>query len=102
MDALESLMGTLAGFVSAHPWWTIALIVVGWVLSNAVASLPSPNSVPGPISSPMYKWFFATVTGIFGALPRLFPWLRLPSDPTRKSPTFFGSGASNPPEEKQQ
>ena len=85
----DSFFKFAAGFISAHPWWTIGLIIGGWVISNATAALPSPNSAPGTLSSPGYKWFFGFSTGVVGALPRLFPFLRLPSDPTRNTPTYF-------------
>lgn len=75
------------GWIMQHQ----VLLVMGgqWCAVYAVASLPSPTQS----SNGFYKWFFAFSHGIIGALPRLLPQLRLPSDPSRNGETFFSKPA---------
>lgn len=84
---MDELMGLIGGFISAHPYWTMGLFAAYWFLSNAVAALPSPDTT----SSKGYKFLFTLGHSLMGSLPRLLPWLRLPTDPSRKDPTFFGN-----------
>lgn len=90
MDPLTEVMKFLAGFVSAHPYVTLGCVIGAWLLSNVVSAMPSPDQSSGK----GYKFLFALGHGIVGSIPRIWPSLRLPSDPTRSSPTFFGKGES--------
>jgi hypothetical protein len=91
MDVVETLMAAVGEFIKMHPYWS-ALIVVGlWLLSNAALAMPSPCAT----STPLYKWFFAFAQGVMGGLPRIFPWLRLPSDKSRNLPTYFGKDSAS-------
>jgi hypothetical protein len=76
-------MRTIITWISAHH--TLAALVAFWLASNFVSSLPSPNSASGNA----YKFLFTFTQGLAGSLPRLFPNLRLPVDPTRNDQTFF-------------
>jgi len=60
----------------AHPY---ALIVMMWVFTAAVTSLPSP----GKDSSPFYQWFFGFTTILAGALKRVM------SNSVENSPNFL-------------
>lgn len=75
-------------FIVAHQ--TVVALLSAWIGSNFVSALPSPDTSSGK----PYKFFFSFMSGLSGSLPRLLPNLRLPSDPTRTSPTFFNGKPS--------
>lgn len=88
---MDQIMGMVAGFVSAHPYWTVG-IGIGWYLfSVATSVLPSPTTT----SSGGYKFLFSFMHAVSGGLARLMPFLRLPSDPSRNSTPFYKNGGSN-------
>jgi hypothetical protein len=84
------MITVIYNFIEAHK--TISALAVYFIFSNFVSALPSPYNA----SSGFYKWFFAFCTSIGAALPRLFPSLRLPSDPTAGSKTFFAKPEEAP------
>jgi hypothetical protein len=77
--------------ISTHQ--TYSALIAAWIGSNFVSALPSPDAASGQF----YKFFFSLMHGLAGSLPRLLPSLRLPSDPSRNSPPFFGNGKTVPP-----
>lgn len=77
----------IGGFISAHPYTTLVLIAMYWLLSNVVAALPSPDQSSGK----GYKFTFTLAHSLAGSLPRMFPKLRLQGDPSRSDQTYFGS-----------
>lgn len=79
-------MNTAISFIEANK--TVSALVAFWLASNFVSALPSPDQG----SAGLYKWFFSFSHGLAGSLPRIFPNLRLPSDSSRGSQTFFGNG----------
>jgi len=83
---MDQLIGMLGQFIMAHPHWAIVALVGSWVLSNVVSAMPSPDQGSGK----GYKFLFTLGHGMMGSLGRVIPWLRLPSDPSRKDPSFFG------------
>lgn len=89
MDQLVQMFGQ---FASNHPYWVLGAIVGYWLLSNVASALPSPSQA----SSGIYKFTFSLIHGLVGSIPRLVPSLRLPGDPSRTSPTFYGNGGSQP------
>lgn len=88
---MDQVMGIVVGFISGHPYATLGIIAGLWLLSNVASALPSPSQS----SSGFYKFFFAFMHGVTGAIPRILPFLRLPGDPSRNTQTFFGK--PNPP-----
>ena len=89
----------IGNLISAHPYATLAIFGGYFLLSNVVAALPSPDKGSGK----MYKFWFTLGHGLVGSFPRIIPSLRLPSDPTRTDPSYFGkpdpnqNSAQNPP-----
>lgn len=81
-------MSTIISFITAHQ--TISALVAYFLFSNFASSLPSPSNN----SNGFYKWLFAFSASLGAALPRLFPSLRLPSDPTAGQPTYFAKPAN--------
>ncbi len=81
-------MNSVLEFFQAHQ--TTSVLIAFWMGSNVVSALPSPDTN----SAKPYKFFFSLMHGLAGSLPRLLPNLRLPTDPTRTSPTFFANGGS--------
>lgn len=79
----------IGGFISAHPYITMAILVGQWFASNVVAALPSPSLD----SAPFYKFCFTLAHGLAGSFARVFPWLRVFSDSTQKDATFFKPSA---------
>jgi hypothetical protein len=51
-------------FVQQHG---IAVLVGGWLLTNAISTMPTPKDG----SSQFYEWFFRFAQAIGGAIPRL-------------------------------
>lgn len=84
-------MQTVITYITAHQ--TIAALIAAWIGSNFIGALPSPDQSSGKF----YKFLFALAHGLAGSLPRLFPNLRLPGDPSKGSPTFFGAPDQKPP-----
>lgn len=80
---------SIVQWVSNHQVISSGLAVL--IVTNFVAALPSPNNS----SNSFYKFFFAFVQGVLGGLPRVFPALRLPGDPTRGSQTYFAKPDPN-------
>lgn len=75
-------MGNVWAFLLLHK---LAVgLGVFWVASVCVTALPSPSNE----SNSFYKWLFAVTHFIIGALPRIFPALRV-FDPTQSSATYF-------------
>lgn len=70
-------------FIMAHQ--TTAALVAYWLVSNFVSALPSPSNASGGF----YKFFFAFSHSLAGSIPRVFPTLRAPNDPTQGSATYF-------------
>lgn len=84
----------VGGLISAHPYWTLGLVIAWWLVSNAVSAMPSPDQSSGK----GYKWLFSLGHGLMGSLPRIFPALRFPWDPSRSTQPFFAPPTSpNPP-----
>lgn len=83
-------MNTIVSFITVHQ--TISALVAYFLFSNFASSLPSPSAQ----SSAFYKWLFAFSASLGAALPRLFPSLRLPSDPTAGQPTYFSKPVEAP------
>jgi hypothetical protein len=79
------LAATFWTFIQAHQ--TTAVVVAAWVVVYGVSTMPSPDANSGKF----YKWLFGFTHALVGLLPRLFPNLRLPSDPSRDSPAFFNT-----------
>lgn len=73
-------------YIVAHQ--TVFAVVAYWIGSNFISALPSPSQT----SNGFYKFFFTLMHGLAGSIPRVIPGLRLPSDPTKDSQTFFGNG----------
>ena len=57
---------TLFGFTEAE----IRLIIILWVASNLVSTMPTPNG-NGMLASPLYKWMFNFLHGVFGMVGRI-------------------------------
>jgi hypothetical protein len=45
----------------------VVVLVAGWVLTNAISTLPTPRNN----SSQFYEWFFKFAQSVGGAIPRL-------------------------------
>lgn len=71
---------------------TTSALIAFWLGSNVVTALPSPQQQSGNF----YKFFFTLLHGLAGSLSRVFPNLRLPTDPSRATPTFFDKGGAQP------
>jgi hypothetical protein len=54
----------MISFIQQHG---VAVLVVGWLLTNAISTLPTPRDG----SSAFYEWFFRFAQAIGGAIPRL-------------------------------
>lgn len=78
-------MQWLINFITAHQ--TAVALGAMWIGSNFVSALPSPNTSSGMF----YKFFFSLTHGLAGSIPRVFPNLRMPGDPSRTESTFFGA-----------
>lgn len=76
----------VGNLIAAHPYVTLGVLVAYWLLSNIVAALPSPDQSSGG----GYKFLFTFGHSLVGSIPRILPSLRLPGDPSRNTPTYFG------------
>jgi hypothetical protein len=83
-------MNTVIDLIVAHK--TVSSLLAFWLGSNFVTALPSPDQN----TAGWYKFTFTFVHGLAGSLPRLFPALRLPGDPSRSAQTFFGAPEKPP------
>lgn len=54
----------MISFIQSHG---IAVMVAGWLLTNAISTMPTPRDN----SSQFYEWFFKFMQAIGGAIPRL-------------------------------
>ena len=81
----------IGNLISAHPYATLGVAVGYWLLSNVVSSLPSPDQSSGK----GYKFMFTVSHSLVGSIPRILPWLRLPSDPSRNTPTYFAKAPAD-------
>jgi len=86
------MFSSIVQFISTHQ--TVSALVIAWLGSNVVSALPSPDAGSGK----PYKFVFSLFHGLAGSLPRLFPQLRLPGDPSRSTTPFFnGTPPPAPP-----
>jgi hypothetical protein len=76
-------MNSIGAWLIAHQ--TMSALVMAWLGSNVVSSMPSPDQSSGK----GYKFLFSLLHGLSGSLGRVFPNFRLPSDPSKDSTPFY-------------
>lgn len=54
----------MLGYIQSHG---LTVVVVGWLLTNAISTMPTPREN----SSQFYEWFFKFTQACGGAIPRL-------------------------------
>jgi hypothetical protein len=87
-------MNSIGAWLIAHQ--TVAVLIMAWLGSNIVSSMPSPDQSSGK----GYKFFFSLMHGLAGSLPRIIPNLRLATDPSKDSTPFYAPTDKPTDEEK--
>lgn len=84
-------MSAVGAWLIAHQ--TVSVLIMAWLGSNVVSSMPSPDQSSGK----GYKFLFSLLHGLAGSLPRIIPNLRLASDPSKDSTPFYSSTEEKKP-----